>query len=160
MIIYRTTRSAAKTLNMNVDQLCMSWFFFLRLIITSMTNSILCMLLKVLFHPSDSSRTWQNSSKLEPAYVHKNAQVSNGKPALMYFVPEVFGVHDFGKSRPKRCWCMLRNVRLTQDSMLSRISSSCSVTKTWSSQSHNCTLRTWAIQRYRELLKLIDESME
>jgi len=41
---------------------------------------------------------------------------------------------------------MLRNVRPTQDSMLSRISKSSSVTKTWSSQSHNSTRRTWAIQ--------------
>ena len=40
---------------------------------------------------------------------------------------------------------MLRNVRLTQDSMLSRISRSSSVTKTLSSQAHNCTRRTWAI---------------
>jgi len=63
-----------------------------------MTNLILvCMLL--LFHPSDLSRTWLNSSKLEPAFhtFTKNAQVSNGKPDLMYFVPEVFSVHDFGK---------------------------------------------------------------
>jgi len=56
-----------------------------------------------LSHPSDLSRTWQNTSKQEPAYVHeKNAQVSNGKPDLMYFVPEVFAVHDCGKKSIKK----------------------------------------------------------
>jgi len=102
-----------------------------------MTNSILCMLLQVLFHPSDSSRTWQNSSKLEPAYVYKNAQVSNGKPDLIYFVPEVFCVHDFGKKVDQKdvdVCCEMYNAQLHR--------------------------RTWAIQRYRELLKMIDESME
>ena len=111
-----------------------------------MTNSILCMLLKVLFHPSDSSRTWQNSSKLEPAYVHKKCTGIKWKARFYVLCSWSFWRSWFWKeSRPKRCWCMLRNVRLTQDSMLSRISRSSSVTKTWSSQSHNCTRRTWAI---------------
>jgi len=59
----------------------------------------------------------------------------------MYFVPEVF----------VDVCCKMYGLRRTV---------CCQVTRTWSSQSHNYTRRTWAIQRYRELLKLIEESME
>jgi len=103
-----------------------------------MTNLILCILLQVLFHPSDSSRTWQNSSNLEPAYVYKKRHRYQMESQIWYTLFLKF-----------LAFMILE--RKSTKKMLMYVAK-CTM--------HNCTRRTWAIQWYRELLKLIDESME
>ena len=90
--------------------------------------------------------------------LQRNADMPNGKPDVMYFVPEVFGGHNFGQRVEQT------DVEICSEMYGVRRTVCCTefqdLVKLLKPDLHLPITAQGALQLYRELLELIDETME